>query len=336
MERSQQAGGAEAGVPEEVLRIAEDIRSMRIRGAGRIARAAAEALMIAAKEYRGGSLEDFMEYMERVARLLLSTRPTAVSLPNAVNYVMRRLREGRFRSVEEAREAVVEAAREFIEYSLRALQRIGEIGSRLIRSGDRVLTHCNSSAVEHILIAAWRAGKRFRVYATETRPRFQGYITARHLAEAGIPVTLVPDSAVLSVLERKRITKVIVGADTVAANGAVINKIGTSQIALAARLHGIPFIVATETYKFSPYTVTGQPVEIEERDPREVLEEPPEGVTIRNPAFDATPPDYVDMIVTERGIIPPKSAALVLWEVFRRSPVTGAGERLRVEEDTGA
>ena len=320
-------------VPEDVARIAEDIKTMRIRGAGRIARAAAKALLIAAREYNEGSLEDFIDYMEKVAALLVSTRPTAVSLPNAVQYVMRRLREGRFSDIEEARRVVISAAEEFIEYSLQAVKRIGEIGARLIKTGDRVLTHCNSSAVESVLRTAWRQGKRFEVYATETRPRFQGYITSRDLAEEGIPVTLIPDSTVLKVIEEKRITKVIVGADTVAANGAVINKIGTSQIALAARLHRIPFIVATETYKFSPYTVTGQPVEIEERDPREVLPEPIPGIRIRNPAFDATPPEYIDMIITERGIIPPKSAALVLWEVFGRSPAEKQN-RIRVEEDT--
>jgi ribose 1,5-bisphosphate isomerase len=322
-------------VPEEVAKIAEDIKTMKIRGAGRIARAAAKALLIAAREYRDSDLEGFRRYMEEVARLLVSTRPTAVSLPNAVQYVMRRLREGSYSSVEEAKSAVVRAAEEFIEYSLQAVKRIGEIGARLIRTGDRVLTHCNSSAVESVLRTAWRQGKRFEVFATETRPRFQGYITSRDLAEEGIPVTLIPDSTVLRVIEEKRITKVIVGADTVAANGAVINKIGTSQIALATRLHRIPFIVATETYKFSPYTVTGQPVEIEERDPSEVLAEPPPGVRIRNPAFDATPPEYIDMIITERGIIPPKSAALVLWEVFGRSPAE-KHNRIRVEEDTAA
>ncbi|BEP16750.1 ribose 1,5-bisphosphate isomerase [Pyrofollis japonicus] len=319
-------------VPDEVLRIAEDIKTMRIRGAGRIARAAAEALMIAAEKYSGESLGDFLNYMEGVARLLVSTRPTAVSLPNAVNYVMSVLREKEYGSLEEARKAVIEKAREFIEYSRSALQRLGEIGARLIKTGDVILTHCNSSAVESVLRTAWRQGKRFKVFATETRPRFQGYITARDLAAEGIPVTLIPDSAVLTVIEKYRVTKVIVGADTVTANGAVINKIGTSQIALAAKLHGVTFIVATETYKFSPYTVVGQLVEIEERSPTEVLEKPIPGLAIRNPAFDATPPEYIDMIVTERGIIPPKSAALLLWGMFRRHPVDK--EKPQVEEDT--
>ena len=321
-------------VPEDVKRIADDIKTMRIRGAGRIARAAAQALMRAAEEYRGENLEEFLEYMEGVANLLVSTRPTAVSLPNAVNYVMTVLREKKYQSLEEARRAVIERAREFIEYSKQALRRLGEIGARLIRTGDVILTHCNSSAVESVLVTAWKQGKRFKVYATETRPKYQGYITARDLAREGIPVTLVPDSAVLTVIEKMHVTKVIVGADTVTANGAVINKIGTSQIALAAKKHGVTFIVATETYKFSPYTVVGQLVEIEERSPTEVLEKPIPGLRVRNPAFDATPPDYIDMIVTERGIIPPKSAALLLWEMFRRHPVDTEAKKPQVEEDT--
>jgi ribose 1,5-bisphosphate isomerase len=312
-------------LPKQVVEIAEDIKTMKIRGAGRIARAAAQALIAAAQSWKGDSLREFKSYMRRVASYLLSTRPTAVSLPNAVNYVIRVLDDHNLASVEEARQAVVSKAEEFIERSLKAVETIGEIGSRLIETGMRILTHCNSNAVESILIKAWKQGKRFEVYATETRPRFQGHITARNLAREGIPVTLIPDAAVYSVMVDRKISIVLVGADTVTANGAVINKIGTSQIALAAKSLGIRFVVAAETYKFSPYTVVGQPVEIEERPWSEVVSEKPTGVEVSNPAFDATPPDYIDMIITELGIIPPKSAALLLWEVFGRQPFMKSG-----------
>ncbi|MEM4971647.1 MAG: ribose 1,5-bisphosphate isomerase, partial [Sulfolobales archaeon] len=254
-------------IPEEVIRIADDIKSMRIRGAGRIARAAADALMIAAKSYRG-DLDGFVKYMEKISKILLSTRPTAVSLPNAISYVMKATRR-RYRSVEEAIEAVVRAAIEFKEYSERALELIGEIGSKMIEDGMVIMTHCNSSAVTSILSRAWGDGKRFRVYATETRPRYQGYITARDLASRGIPTTLITDSAVAYVMRKADL--VLVGADAIASNGALINKIGTSQVALAAKVYGVPFYVAAETYKFSPYTLAGEAVEIEERDPREIL-----------------------------------------------------------------
>ncbi len=308
-------------LPKEVYEIAEDIKTMRIRGAGRIARAAAKALRIAAEKYSGPERpEAFIKYMERAARLLKSTRPTAVSLPNAVNYVMRVLRERRFDSVEDAIKAVVEQAERFIEYSRKATQRIGEIGSRLLQDGDRVLTHCNSSAALSVIIEAWRRGKDLEVYATETRPKFQGHITVTKLSEAGLTVTLVPDSSVRYLM--KRLDKVVVGADTVTANGAVINKIGTSQIALAAKEHNVNFFVAAESIKFSPHTVIGELVKIEERSPLEVvpkeyLDRNP-GIVIRNPAFDVTPPEYIDAIITELGVIPPQAAIMILVEEYKR------------------
>ncbi len=303
-------------LPKEVLAIAADIREMRIRGAGRIARAAAKALAIAADSYRG-DLGGFRDYMREVAELLRNTRPTAVSLPNAISYVMSRLERewGRLSGVREAKRAVIEAANKFIEYSLRATEEIGKIGSRRIVDGDVVLTHCNSMAALAVIIEAHREGKDVRVYATETRPRFQGWITARRLASEGIDVTLIPDAAVRAVM--RRVDKVVVGADTVAANGAVINKIGTSMIALAAKEVNVNFYVAAETYKFSPSTALGELVEIEERSPDEVID--PRlavGVRVRNPAFDVTPPEYINAIITEKGIIPPQAAILVLKEEF--------------------
>jgi ribose 1,5-bisphosphate isomerase len=297
-------------IPEEVLRIAEDIRSMRIRGAGRIARAAAEALMIAAEGYKG-DLEGFARYMEEVSRVLLSTRPTAVSLPNAVSYIMKAVRKD-YGDVREAVEAVVKVATEFKEYSEKALELIAEIGSRIIDNGATIVTHCNSSAVVSILARAWSEGKRFRVYATETRPRYQGYITARDLASRGIPVVLITDSAMTYAVRRADL--VLVGADAITSNGALINKVGTSQVALVSRTYGVPFYVAAETYKFSPYTLVGEIVEIEERDPREVLDPLIDGIEVRNPAFDATPPEYIDAIITEIGIISPEMAILVITD----------------------
>jgi ribose 1,5-bisphosphate isomerase len=148
-------------------------------GAGRIARAAAEAFMVVAKSYNG-DLEGFARYMEEISKILLSTRPTAVSLPNAISYVMKAVRR-RYGSVEEAVEAVVRAAMEFKEYSEKALEPIGEIGSRMIEDGMTIITHRNLLAAVSILAKAWGEGKRFRVYVTETRPRYQGYITARDL-----------------------------------------------------------------------------------------------------------------------------------------------------------
>ncbi|NOZ58718.1 MAG: ribose 1,5-bisphosphate isomerase [Euryarchaeota archaeon] len=296
-----------------VEEVARKIASMEIRGAARIAQSAARALRDFALSYRGNSAEEFLSELHKAGEVLKGARPTAVSLPNAVNYVL--LAAGGKDEVEEIRSAVVEAAERFIARSKRALERIGEIGARRIKSGDVVLTHCNSQAALSVITTAFRQGKEVQVIATESRPRYQGHLTARQLAEQGIPVTLIVDSAVRTFM--KEVDKVIVGADSIAANGAVINKIGTSQIALAAHEARVVFMVAAETYKFHPATVIGALVEIEERPPSEVA--PPEefpGVEIRNPAFDVTPPEYIDLIITERGVIPPQAAIMVLREEF--------------------
>ncbi len=305
-------------LPKEVLEIREDIRTMRIRGAGRIARAAAIALSKAAAAFVGNDADEFAKYMEETAAFLRGARPTAVSLPNAISFVMRRLREVGIATVEEGRKAVEEAAKEFVEYSERAVDEIGELGARRFRSGDVVMTHCHSSAAAAVLAAAHRAGKVDRVYVKETRPRLQGLIAARVLADAGLDVILIPDSAVRYFM--KDVDRVIVGADAVAANGAVVNKVGTSVVALAAKEARVNFYVAAETYKFSPKTLIGELVPIEFRDPvevvgREWLQEHP-NVEVLNPVFDVTPAEYIDAIITERGVISPYAAPLILLEEY--------------------
>jgi len=305
-------------IPAKTLEIAHDIKTMRIRGAGRIARAAAEALKIAAKEYKGGDVEEFKKYLKHTAKILLETRPTAVSLPNAITLIISRIERTKSNDIEELKNEIVRVADEFIEYSRRAVEIIGNIGAKRIEDGDTILTHCNSTAAASIIINAHRQGKRIKVYATETRPKFQGHITSKVLSKEGIGVTLITDSAVRFFM--KDVDKVIVGADTVTANGAVVNKIGTSQIALIAHEARVRVFVAAETYKFSPLTVIGELVVIEERDPTEIvpreylLKNP--NVIVRNPAFDVTPPEYIDAIITERGMIPPRAAILVLRDII--------------------
>jgi ribose 1,5-bisphosphate isomerase len=290
---------------EEVLRAAEKIKSMEIRGAARIAKFAAETLMNFALRAR-----DFDEDVKKAAEILVNTRPTAVSLYNAVNYVMSYSGE----TIEEKRESLVRRAEEFIKWVETAQQKIGEIGEKRIKDGYTVLTHCNSSAALSVIKKAHESGKEIKVFATESRPRWQGHLTAKELVRAGIHVTLIVDSAVRYFMNE--IDCVVVGADTITVNGALINKIGTSQIALAAKEARVPFMVAAETYKFSPKTILGELVAIEERDAEEVA--PPEllemGVDVRNPAFDVTPRDYIDLIITEIGAIPPEMAYVVIKE----------------------
>ncbi|MDD1659677.1 MAG: ribose 1,5-bisphosphate isomerase [Methanomicrobiales archaeon] len=295
-----------------VTETAEKIKRMEIRGAGRIARAAVEALVSQADSLAARDLPTYRKGMEETAAALLATRPTAVSLPNAIHLVLQAMEDAA--TVAEAREAVKERGEAFLRSSAEAVHRIGEIGAHHIRDGDTVLTHCNSEAALACILEAHRLGREMEVFATEVRPGNQGLLTLRTLSGAGISTHYIVDSAVRHFMNR--VDRVFVGADAVTVNGAVVNKIGTSQVALAAHEARATFIVAAETYKFAPRTILGELIEIEERDPGEVLS-PAEAsslpnVRVHNPVFDVTPAAYVDLIVTEKGAIPPALAYLII------------------------
>jgi ribose 1,5-bisphosphate isomerase len=290
------------------------IRRMEIRGAGRIARAAVTALMEYGDRLRAEDPDDFRRQMQDAAALLGSTRPTAVSLPNAIHCVTAPLKNAG--SVDEARSILHARGTAFLEGSRQAVQRIGEIGARHITDGDILMTHCNSEAALACIIEAHRQGKAIEVFATEVRPRNQGLLTIRALNDAGITTHYIVDSAARSFINQ--VDLVFVGADAVTVNGAVVNKIGTSQIALAAHEARTNVIVAAETYKFAPRTIVGELIEIEERDTAEVLDPGIAAalprVRVRNPAFDVTPAEYIDLIVTEKGAIPPAMAYIIIRE----------------------
>lgn len=293
-----------------LLETARKISCMEIRGAGRIARAAAASLKDFALQLDVHSSEEFDKEIRKAAKILLATRPTAVSLSNAVSLVIRY----QAKDLEAARQAVISNADRFIKNSERAVEKIGEIGSRRVRKGDTVLTHCNSLAALSIIQAAHKAGKGINVIATESRPRWQGRLTVGMLEEMGVETELIVDSAVRSVMNE--VDLVVVGADVITANGSLVNKIGTAQIALCAHEARTSFMVAAETYKFSPQTIMGELVTIEERDPEEVYPDAPKfrHVRIRNPAFDVTPHNYIDVICTEVGAIPPEMSYMVIKE----------------------
>lgn len=297
-----------------VSETADKIKSMEIRGAGRIARAAAEALRDHALSLNVSSNVLFRQEMEKAAGMLISTRPTAVSLPNAVHLVMAGLDQAT--TTDEARMEVVQRAEQFIQSSLNAVERIAEFGARHIRDGDTILTHCNSEVALGCIIKAHQSGKEIEVFATEVRPRNQGHITIKTLSDAGIKTNFIVDSAVRSFIND--VDLVIVGADAVTVNGAVVNKIGTSQVAHTAFEARVNVLVAAETYKFAPRTVIGELIQIEERPAEEVLPydmaRTLPNVTVRNPAFDVTPAEFIDLIITERGAIPPQMAYIIIRE----------------------
>jgi len=295
-----------------VTETAEKIKSMEIRGAGRIAREAAEALRHHAAEIRAVDIISFRREMDAAAQILIATRPTAVSLPNAVHMVMSGLE--RAVTMEEGRNGVINRAEQFIQSSRHAVENIVQFGARHIRDGDTLLTHCNSEAALGCIIEAHRSGKEIEVFATEVRPRNQGYITIKTLNDAGIKTNFIVDSAVRSFINE--VDLVIIGADAVTVNGAVVNKIGTSQVAHTAHEARVNVLVAAETYKFAPRTIIGELITIEERAGNEILTDEIartlQQVTVRNPAFDVTPAEYIDLIVTEAGAIPPQMAYIII------------------------
>jgi len=285
---------------------AASIRSMEIRGAAEIARKAAEALRQEAADYTGQDAQALWAKMQNGKAILLASRPTAVSLWNGVQSVFKGASPDL--GATGLRRAIISNAEAFIRRSREAVDIIGRIGSKRIRDGDKVLTHCNSKAALSVIIQAHREGKSIEAFITESRPWRQGLQTAKDLAAAGLRPTMIVDSAARWLM--KDVDVVVVGADTICSNGALINKIGTSQIALAAHEARVPFLVAAETFKFSPKTMYGELVEIEERDSSEVVKpgEVPEGTKVLNPVFDATPPEYIDAIITEVGVVPPSAA----------------------------
>ncbi len=309
-----------------VRETADEIATMEIRGAATIASAAAEALAAQAREVDPDSPEEFRASMRAAARTLRETRPTAVSLPNALRYVLRRMDGG---SVPEIRGSVVRAAEEFTDQLDRARADLGQVGANRLADGDTVMTHCHSTDALACIEAAVEQGKSISAVVKETRPRQQGHITAEQLRDVGVPVTLIVDSAARRYLDE--VDHVVVGADSIAADGGVINKIGTSGLAVNARERGVPIMTAAQTIKLHPETLTGHTVEIEMRSEAEVIDpaarEEIGEITVENPAFDVTPPRYMDAIVTEHGQFPPESIVTLMRELFGEGAAEPWAER---------
>ncbi len=278
-----------------ISQAASDIQSMLVRGAAKIGRHAAHALGQFAATWDG----DFAT-LDRAVAELSAARPSAVSLHNAVAFVARRAR----RSTEgKPQEALAEAADVFVARANGALAALGRHGAALVPDGGVVLTHCNSQGALAPLFEAHRAGKRFRVVATETRPWRQGLLTVRQLAEAGIDASLAVDSAMYTVLGDADL--VLVGADTWASNGDVVNKIGTAGLGVLARDRDVPFYSCAETFKVDLAAADGAAVPIEERQGAEIVApgEIPSDVSIFNPVFDVTPASFVRGYVCELGCL---------------------------------
>lgn len=296
-------------------RVAEAILDMEVRGAPAIGITAAMGIALAAKSITTGMPEEFRREMDEVCSLFASTRPTAVNLFSCIARMKKIIHEGGDTAL--VREKLESEAVAIAQEDIEANRSIGKHGSKFLRDGDVVMTHCNAGALATggygtalgVIRAAVEEKKKIEVYACETRPLLQGArITAWELLRDHIPVTVITDSMAGHFMRTGVIRAVIVGADRVTANGDVVNKIGTYTHAVLAKEHGIPFYVAAPVSTLDPETPRGEDVVIEERPVEEVAfigseQIVPEGVRIRNPAFDVTPARYVTAIITERGVI---------------------------------
>jgi ribose 1,5-bisphosphate isomerase len=305
---------------------AERIASMETRGAAAIAGAAAAALATQAADSDAETPDVFRRELRAAARRLVDTRPTAVSLPNAVRYVFERTGG---ETVPELRQSVQTGANALQTQLETAQDDLGEIGANRLRDGDTVLTHCHSTDALACLEAARAQDKSLSAIVKETRPRKQGHITARRLRELDVPVTLIVDGAAGRYLDDA--DHALVGADAIAADGSVVNKIGTRSLAVNARERDTSIVVAAQTLKLDPATLSGHTVEIEHRAESEVIGDEDRAeigdIDVANPAFDVTPPRYIDAIVTERGQFPPESIVTLMRELFGEGHATPWDER---------
>jgi len=296
--------------------VAEAIVTMVVRGAPAIGVAAAFGAAFGARDIEAGSYGGFKKAFAKVCEVLAATRPTAVNLFWALERMQRVAEEKQTLPLGKLKVALLDEAREIAAEDERINRAMGKHGATLIPDGCRILTHCNAGALATggfgtalgVIRAAVEAGKQVSVLADETRPWLQGArLTTWELQRDGIPVTLICDNMAGYLMRQGEIDAVITGADRIAANGDVANKIGTYTVAVLAREHGIPFYVAAPISTIDMSLRDGSQIPIEERSEREVThvgerQLAPTGVAVRNPAFDVTPARLVTAIVTERGI----------------------------------
>jgi ribose 1,5-bisphosphate isomerase len=297
-------------VAEAVRVAAERIRKLEVQGARNVAIAAIKALEGLAEKTSAETRIEFMKELEIARTALFASRVTEPLMRNAVRWVISQVEDSGKEEVAALAALVSSSSSRFLKNLEASKERIAEIGAKRIREGMVVFTHCHSSTVTHLLGKAKEDGKRFEVVCTETRPVFQGRITAKEMLALGVKTTFIVDSAARSFM--RDADMVIVGADAITSEGNVINKIGTGTIALLAHEARKPFYVVAELLKFDPATVCGEYEKIEERSPDEVWKDAPEKLVVRNPAFDVTRRDFIHGVICEEGIIPPHSVKEVM------------------------
>ena len=302
----------EAARYQDVIRA---VKEMRVRGAPALGVVAAYGVAMAAGGIPAGDRGRFLDRLKEAGREIESARPTAVNMAWAVRRMLD-LAEAEPDAAAVPGRLLAEA-RSMQEEDEEVNRRIGRFGSEIVPDAGAVLTHCNTGALATagygtalgVIRAGWEDGKRFQVFHTETRPFLQGArLTAWELVQLGIPSTLIVDSSAGVLLSRGEVSCVVVGADRIAANGDVANKVGTYMLAVLSRENSVPFYVAAPTSTVDLSLSSGEEIPIEERQAEEVtsfggVRTAPEGIKVRNPSFDVTPHRYVSGIITEVGIL---------------------------------
>ena len=305
----------------DYLKVAEGIQKLWIRGAPAIGIAAAMGIALAAQEIAAEDFAVFMKKLDPVFSTFLATRPTAVNIQWAVERIRTLLRSRKDESISVLKSLLIEEAKTILAEDIEVNKAIGRWGAEFIRDGDTILTHCNAgslatggygTATAPMLIAK-EQGKKIQVIADETRPVLQGArLTTWELMQSDIPVTLITDNAAGALMKKGEISLAIVGTDRTVLNGDVANKIGTYTVAVLCREHGIPFYVAAPMSSIDFSIPSGDLIPIEERSSEEVTHIfgtcriAPEGVKVRNLAFDVTPAAYITAIITEKGAFRPE------------------------------
>ncbi len=299
--------------------VADGIRDMVVRGAPAIGVSCAYGIAIGLKNFVGMNVDDMEEELDYVCDVLGKTRPTAINLFWAIDRMKRTFQKAKSegKSVSEIKQIMIDDSKAIHEEDIESQRMIAKFGGELLEDDSNVLTHCNAGALATggvwgtalgVIRGAIDQGKTVHVYADETRPYLQGArLTAWELLKDNIPVTLITDNQSGHIMKKGMIQAVVVGSDRIAANGDVANKIGTYMVAVLAKRHGIPFYVAAPMSTVDFNCPTGEEIPIEERDIREVthlkdIQLAPDGIEVGNYAFDVTPNDIVDAIITEKGV----------------------------------
>jgi ribose 1,5-bisphosphate isomerase len=290
----------------ETVRVtAERIRKLEIQGARNVAIAAVKAIQTLAGHTKAKNKTAFLNELKEAQAVLFASRETEPLMRNAIRWIITQTQDSSIEKVDLLSEMVVSNVSLFLQNLDASRETTAEIGANRIRDGMLVFTHCHSSTVTRMIAKAKADGKSFSVICTETRPAFQGRITAREMVELGVQTMFIVDSAARSYMGD--VDLVVVGADAITSEGNVVNKIGTSSIAVLAHEARKPFYVVSELLKFDPETLNGTYEHIEQRNPNEVWNEAPQQLSVRNPAFDVTSSRYIHGLICEEGVIAPQS-----------------------------